>query len=120
MSGYHPFDLEERTFKFALAVRKFFVRLPGNLVNSEDGKQLLRSSGSVGSNYIEANDGFSEKDFIFRLKICRKEAKESSYFLRLISSMNDPKYQEEANKLNNEAIALKKIFSAILQKWEKK
>ncbi len=79
-------------------------------------KQVVRSSGSVGANYIEANEALSKKDFIMRIKISRKEAKESAYWLRLIVETNDTKYTEDGNKLFNEATELKKILSSILEK----
>ena len=76
------YDLEERTFQFAKAVRLFVKMLPKTTANSEDGKQVVKSSGSVGANYREANESLSKKDFLMRIKISRKEAKESSYWLR--------------------------------------
>ena len=108
------YDLEERTFKFAKNVRIWVKTIPKSIANIEDIKQLVRASGSVGANYIEANESFSKKDFVFRIKICRKEAKESGYWLRLILETNDntPK-MEEGRKLHQETIELKKIFSSI-------
>ncbi|KKU06955.1 MAG: hypothetical protein UX09_C0037G0001 [Candidatus Uhrbacteria bacterium GW2011_GWE2_45_35] len=82
------YDLEERTTKFAKQVRLFVRKLKVSLANREDGKQLIRSSGSVGANYIEANESVGTKDEIFRIKICRKEAKESRYWLVLIDCSN--------------------------------
>jgi len=82
------YDLEERTFQFAKDVRLFLKKLPSTLNNLEDGKQLIRSSGSIGANYIEANEYLSKKDFLMRLKISRKEAKESIYWLRLLLETN--------------------------------
>jgi len=73
------YDLEDRTLKFAKQVRDFAGRTQKDIGNFEDLKQLIRSSGSVGANYIEANEALSKKDFIMRIKICRKEAKESRY-----------------------------------------
>ena len=110
------YDLEERTFNFARDVRFFVKKLPNSISNNEDIKQLVRSSGSTGANYIEANESFSKKDFVFRIKICRKEAKESAYFLRLILETNPEKLKDLALSLFNEAIELKKIFSAIIEK----
>lgn len=82
------YDLEERTFKFAKDCRKYVKSLKSTINNIEDGRQLIRSSGSVGANYIEANEKLGEKDFQFRLRIARKEAKESGYWLRLLKEMN--------------------------------
>jgi four helix bundle protein len=110
------YDLEERTFQFAKAVRLFVKTLPKTIANIEDGKQLIKASGSVGANYREANESLSKKDFVFRIKICRKEAKESSYWLRLIHETNNLKNSEDAQWLIQEANELKKIFSSILGK----
>ena len=110
------YDLEERTFEFAKAVRLFVKTLPNTLANLEDSKQLVRSSGSIGANYIEANESLSKKDFVMRIKISRKEAKESVYWLKMISETNDLKNSGEAQYLIQEATELKKIFSAILLK----
>ena len=110
------YDLEERTFQFAKAVRLFVKTLPKTVANIEDGKQVVRSSGSVGANYREANEALSKKDFVMRIKISRKEAKESAYWLRLIHETNDLENVNEALRLIQEAIELKKIFSAIIEK----
>ncbi len=110
------YDLEDRTFEFARAVRTFVKQLPKHTANFEDGKQIIRSSGSVGANYIEANESLSKKDFIFRIKICRKEAKESRYWLRLIDPGNSALLSEDCRKLVQEAQELMNIFGAILRK----
>jgi four helix bundle protein len=110
------FDLEDRTFQFAKNTTLYVKQLPKNISNLEYGKQVIGSSGSVGANYIEANEALSKKDFIMRIKICRKEAKESAYWLRLIVETNDEKYKPEGIRLFNEAVELKKIFSSILIK----
>jgi four helix bundle protein len=110
------YDLEKRTFEFAKHIALYTRKLPQNVSNFEYGKQLVDSSSSVGANYIEANDALSKKDFLMRIKICRKEAKESGYWLGLLIETNDGKYMEERKKLLEEAIELKKIFSSILSK----
>ena len=110
------YDLEERTFQFAKEVRLFVKTLPKTIANIEDGKQLVKASGSVGANYREANESLSKKDFVFRIKICRKEAKESAYWLRLIHETNNLKNAKDAISLMQEANELKKIFSSILGK----
>ena len=110
------YDLEERTFQFAKRTRLYIKKLPKTTANSEDGKQVIRASGSAGANYIEANEALSKKDFIMRIKICRKESKESAYFLRLIYETNPPEFESEGKELQNEAIQLKKIFPSILEK----
>ena len=110
------FDLEDRTFNFAKRVRAFVKKLPKNLANIEDGKQLIRSSGSVGANYIEANESLSKKDFIMRIKICRKEAKESRYWLRMVETNDKLGLEIDRKELTAEATELMNIFGAILQK----
>lgn len=109
------FDLEDRTKKFAKDISLFCKKLPRTISNIEYIKQVVRSSGSVGANYIEANEALSKKDFVMRIKISRKEAKESVYWLDLIMGTND-KIEEEGSILLKEATELKKIFSAILEK----
>ncbi|MDD4332661.1 MAG: four helix bundle protein [Patescibacteria group bacterium] len=108
------YDLEERTLKFAKMVREFIKKLPKTISNIEDSKQLARSSGSVGANYIEANEALSKKDFVMRIKICRKEAKESKYWLLLIDCQKE--LILERDTLIKEATELTKIFGAILEK----
>lgn len=77
---------------------------------------MIRSSGSIGANYIEANEALGKKDFLMRMKISRKEAKESEYWLRLIHETNELKNDKEITYLINESIELKKILSAIIEK----
>ncbi len=110
------FDLEKRTFEFTKNVALFCKTLPPNTSNFEYSKQVIRSSGSVGANYIEANEALSKKDFAMRVKISRKEAKESIYWLRLVAETNLEDVAKKANLLAAEAMELKKILSAILQK----
>ena len=110
------YDLEDRTFEFAKKVRIFVKKLRKTIANIEDGKQVIKSSGSVGANYIEANESLSKKDFIMRIKICRKEAKESRYWLRLIDTNDEPEQETERKYLMKEAGELMNIFGAILQK----
>lgn len=115
-SKNRTFDLEARTFRFAKDVAIFCKKLPKTTSNIEYLKQVIRSSGSIGANYIEANESLSKKDFVMRAKISRKEAKESAYWLRLIIETNEKTVEKEGTSLYNEAIELKKIFSAIIEK----
>jgi four helix bundle protein len=115
-SNYKHYDLEDRTAEFAKNVRAFVKGLNWSIANKEDGKQVVRSSGSVGANYIEANEALSKKDFKMRIKICRKEAKESRYWLKLIDTENDPALDSERDALFQESTELMNIFGAILQK----
>ena len=109
------FDLEERTLHFSKDVAKFCKLLSADAVNREYITQVIRSSGSVGANYIEANEALSKKDFMMRIKICRKEAKETIYWLTLIAHCNEVDKQISA-ALIQEATELKKIFSSLLKK----
>ena len=108
------YDLEERTFEFAKRVRVFIKRLPRTIGNIEDGKQVIRSSGSIGANYIEANEALGKKDFVMRIKISRKEAKETRYWLRLLD-MNDD-LENERRDLIKESTELMNIFGSIIRK----
>jgi len=112
------YDLEERTLLFAKRVREFVKKLPKTMANIEDGKQLIRSSGSVGANYREANESLSRKDFVLRIKISRKEAKESAYWLNLVDTGNDKELEKERQALIKEATELMMIFSVIMRKSE--
>ena len=110
------FDLEDRTFEFAKSVRDFVKRLPRTVCNIEDVKQVVRSSGSVGANYIEANESLSKKGFLMRIRICRKEAKESAYWLKLLDTRDGERLQAERQQLVTESHELMRIFAAILRK----
>jgi len=112
------YDLEDRTVMFAHRVRTFIKKLPRTISNIEDSKQLIRASGSVGANYIEANESLSKKDFVMRIKICRKEAKESRYWLKLIDTQGNQALENEQKDLEQEALELTNIFGAILRKSE--
>lgn len=109
------YDLEERTLKFIKDVVQFCKKLPKNTINLELTSQLVRASGSVGANYIEANESLSKKDFLHRIKICRKEAKESRYWLRVIVSAN-LEIKKEGELLIQESLELMKIFGSIVEK----
>ncbi len=84
MSKTKVYNLEERIYLFAKECRILVKSLPKTISNIEDGKQLVRSSGATGANYIEANEKLGNKDFLMRAKIARKEAKESHYWLKLL------------------------------------
>lgn len=113
-----PYDLEERTYQFAQRVRAFVKTLPRALANIEDGRQLIKASGSVGANYIEANEALSRKDFRIRIKISRKEAKESRYWLRLVDTSDQPSIAAERDVLVQEATELMLIFGSMVRKTE--
>ena len=108
------YELQVRTFLFAKQVIAYVDKLPGKISGVEIGKQLVRSGGSVGANYIEADEALSKKDFIMRIKICRKEAKESKYWLEL--SIPKDENIELKKHLIDECTQLIKIFSTIIKK----
>ena len=110
------YDLEERTIEFSRETRVLVKSLPRLIANKEDGRQVVRSSGSVGANYIEANESVSKKDFTHRIKICRKEAKETQYWLKLIDVGGNKTLEKKRFELEREALELRKIFGAILEK----
>ena len=115
MQNSKQYDLEERTLRFAKEVIQFVKAIPRTLANIEVAKQVIRSSGSIGANYIEANEALSRKDFVMRIKICRKEAKESAYWLKLIEVKNEDD-ERKRELLIDESTQLMKIFSSILEK----
>lgn len=110
------YDSEERTRIFAWDVRLFVKRLKMTIANQEDVRQLVRSSGSIGANYIEANEALGRKDFLMRIKISRKEAKESIFWLSLLDISNNEELVVQQKRLSQEATELMKIFGAILTK----
>jgi len=112
------YDLEDRTLKFAkecIDLCKLFIR---DVINIEFIGQLVRASGSVGANYREANDTITRKDFYHRIGICRREAKESKYWLSLIDLNDGLACEKERKELLQESKELTNIFGAILRKSE--
>lgn len=111
-TGGKQFDLEDRTLRFAKDVRAFIQKLPKNIILNQDYMQLTRSSGSVGANYLEANESLSRKDFLMRIKISKKEARETVYWLELL--VVDSRFDVELKKLVDEANQLIRILGTIL------
>lgn len=109
------YDLEERTLKFLKDVIKLSKNLPKNTVNTELVKQLIKAAGSVGANYREANESISKKDLNLRIRISRKEAKESHYWLQGLLEAN-PLFKSEIEPLIKESLELARIFSSIMVK----
>lgn len=114
MGKEKPFDLEERCELFAREVRSFIRSLPRDVCNLEDARQLARASGSIGANYIEANESMSRKDFIAKARIGRREAKETRYFLRLVFTGGDEQREAERASLVAEANELIRILSSMI------
>lgn len=108
-------NLEQRTLEFARNVIRLGKKLPKNVITIEPIKQVIRSSGSIGANYCEANEKLSKKDFAFRIRITRKEAKETTYWLMLLQEAA-PESFREIQPLVRESEELRNIFSAILNK----
>jgi four helix bundle protein len=110
------YDLEERTAVFVENVRDYCLKLSKNVANQEYVPQLLRTGSSPGANYIEANVSLGDKDFNMKIKTCRREAKEASYWLRLAVIGDNQQLEVERQKLRQEAKELVLIFTAILKK----
>lgn len=113
MSKYK--ELEDRTLNFSKNVIKLCDKLPKNTINFEIIKQIVRSACSVGANYREANEALGKKDFAHRLRISRKEAKETTYWLEILLESNAD-FKKEIEILLDEAQQLRNILSAILSK----
>src|SRR6266542_751850 len=104
------YDLEERTALFAERVRSFCLKLPKNVANNEYISQLLRAGSSPGANYIEANECIGDKDFCMKIKTCRRESKESAYWLRLVITDGSTEQENERAYLRQEAKEFILIF----------
>lgn len=108
------YDLEERTAKYGIQIIQFVNKIPKNPINLTLITQLMRSGTSIGANYCEADGAESKKDFIHKIGICKKESKETKYWLRMIGTTL-PEFKEEARLLWKEAQELTLIFSAIIR-----
>ena len=111
------YDLEERTATFGEAIIGFAKKIPLNPVTTPLISQIVRSGTSVGANYCEADDAGSKKDFKYKIGICRKEARETKLWLRMIATAA-PEFKVEARKLWQEAKELHLIFAAIWRKTQ--
>ena len=109
------YDLEERTARFGEAVIRFAKKIPRGPGNDRLIGQLVGAATSVGANYCEADDGSSKKDFRNKICICRKEARETKFFLRMVAAAEES-LKAEARVLWQEAKELHLIFSAIWRK----
>ncbi len=106
------FDLEERTFAFGKSIIVFAKKIPKNSITAPLINQLVRSGTSVGANYCEADDAHSRKDFKHKISICKKEARETKYWLKMISNAV-PELKCDTIAVKNEAQELNLIFNAI-------
>ena len=109
------YDLEERTALFAERVRNFCLKLSKNVANTEYIPQLIRAGSSPGANYTEANKSIGDKDFKMKIKTCRRESKESSYWLRLVITDGSKEMEEERNYPRQEAKEFILILTASLK-----
>lgn len=112
------YDLLERMTAFAVNVAKLTRRLPWNVSNNEHIRQVVRSSGSIAANYIEADEAVSTKERVYRLRVCRKEAKESSLWLHLLVELNPDEHRGDLVALHDESQQLRRILSAIIAKLD--
>ena len=109
------YDLEERTAQFGEDIIELAKKIPKNIITNSIIDQLIRAGTSVGSNYCEADCAESRKDFEHKIGICKKEAKETGHWLRMIIKA-DPSLETEARRLRKEAGELQLIFTAIVRK----
>jgi four helix bundle protein len=114
----NKYDLEERTGKFGEDIIKFAKQLPQNVITKPLISQLIEAATSVGANYAEADDAESKKDFIHKIGICKKEARETKHWLRMMVTAV-PEIGEEAKILSLEAKELNLIFNAIIRSAKK-
>ena len=113
-----PFDLEERTYEFALRARLFLKDRNWHRVNWSDATQLIRSSGSVAANYVESQEAVSDDDFTCRIRLCREETRESCLWLRLLhdtTELNSGELGEHVSLVGDTG-ELTRIFTSILRK----
>ena len=113
--GDKPYDLGERTALFGERIITFVKTLPHDRANDELVRQIVRAGTSVGANWMEADGALTKKDFRYKVATCKKEAKETIHWLRMIACAN-PNRVAEGKELGNEALELARIFSAILRK----
>ena len=108
------YDLEDRTLEFSKRLIRFCQTLSRNTINLNLINQGIRSGTSMGANYREANETETKKDFLYRTRICRKEGKETIYWLNLIQEAN-PAIKEQIAPLLQETGELVKIFAKIIE-----
>jgi four helix bundle protein len=116
--GTKRFDLEERTARFGEAIIDFAKRIPVNAVTAPLVSQLVRAGTSVGANYCEADDASTRKDFLYRIGLCKRESRESKYWLRM-AARAVPELCDEARTHWQEAKELHMIFAAICRKGKR-
>lgn len=118
-NGKKKYDLEERTAKFAEEVIEFCKTIKETTITTPIIGQLIKATTSVGANYCEADCAETKKDFEHKLGICKKESKESKYWLRMIAKAV-PEVKDKSRRLWQEANELNLIFSSIIKKSKSK
>jgi four helix bundle protein len=121
MTKDRKFDIYERTLEFATKVAKFIEKLPKSITAIEYSKQLIRASGSIGSNMEEADGALTKRDFINKMGISRRESRESRHWLRLIKQVRLIKNLEDEKELDwliNESKEILLIVSSIIRKTQ--
>lgn len=109
-------ELEDRFHEFARRVRELCKKLKWDIINTEYIRQLIKASGSVGANYLEASDDLGKADEKMKIKLSRREAKESKHWLGLVLIYDDETLERERTFLVDEAEQIKKILSTIVTK----
>lgn len=115
-SNLKSIDLKQRILRFVLKVIQLIKRLPDNKINRIFIDQIVRSASSIGSNYEEADGTPTKRDFIYKMGVVKKEAKETKYWLKLIRLTNDQKYYQEIDEIGLESEELIRIFAKIIIK----
>lgn len=110
-----PYNLEERTAQFGEAIIRFAKKIPQNPINNRLISQLVGAATSIGANFCEADDGVSRKDYKVRIGTCKKEARETKFFLRMIA-VAEERLKPDARMLWVEAKELHLIFCALYRK----
>lgn len=113
------FDIKDRTFEFGVRIVRLVMKFPKNTAGFKIGEQLMAAGTSVGANVEEADDAHSKKDFIYKMGISRREARETSYWLRIVKEVElveNPENKKEVGALLKESIELRNILSSILSK----
>ena len=111
-----PYELEERTAQFSEAILRYAKRIPINQVTHSLVDQVGRSGTSIGANYCEADDSESKKDFRHKIRLCRKESRETKHWLRMMgTAVDDERLKADARPLWQEAKELNLIFASIVR-----
>lgn len=119
MAKEKPFDIKERTFEFGVRIVRLVDTLPRTVAGIEVGRQLVKSGTSVGANVEEADRAESKRDFTHKVRIARKEARETRYWLRIVRATGLSKDPQEVDSLAQESDELVRILSAIIKSAKK-